>query len=155
MKKTAKTSTSAGLIPLFVADVYQLAGAFRRWGEGIAAEVGQTQVRWQLLSAASVGGRTVAQLARRLGLARQSVQRTADQLVQDGLAEYRENIDHRRSPHLQLTPAGQQTLEDLIQAARRHHLALAQEMREEDLQIARNVVRDLWDSLEEKLPQPE
>ena len=38
---------------LLVADVYEAAGVLRKSGEAVAATEGQTQARWQLLSAVS------------------------------------------------------------------------------------------------------
>ncbi|MGH6990613.1 MAG: MarR family winged helix-turn-helix transcriptional regulator, partial [Stellaceae bacterium] len=94
------------LMPTIIADTYELAGAFRARGEAIAAAIGQSQARWQVLSAASGEPLTVPQIARRLGVTRQAVQRIADLLVADGLARYVANPDHKASLHLILTDAG-------------------------------------------------
>ncbi|MER6971714.1 MarR family transcriptional regulator [Nocardioides sp. NPDC000445] len=67
----------------------------------------------------AVGDRaTVPDIARKLGLQRQSVQRVADELVRDGLARYEENPRHRRSPLLAATAAGKVTLATIQDA---HH----------------------------------
>ena len=50
--------------------------------------------------------RTVAGIARRMGMTRQGVQRVADLLVERGLAEYRPNPAHRRAKLLACTEAG-------------------------------------------------
>jgi hypothetical protein len=63
-----------------VAAVYELAGILRRDGEQTARSAGQTQARWQVMRTAATGPFSVAMIARRLGLARQSVQRVADEL---------------------------------------------------------------------------
>ena len=133
----------APLVPLIVADVYQLAGAFRAVGERIARSAGQTQARWQLLSAASAGIKTVPQIARRLGYARQSVQRTADLLVESGLAEFAANPDHQRSPYLELTTQGRDVLKRLSAAAKKTHAQLAEHSRGADLRTALRVLREL------------
>ncbi|GHO98208.1 hypothetical protein KSF_082560 [Reticulibacter mediterranei] len=49
---------------------------------------------------------TVAQIARDMGHARQSVQRVADVLAKEGLVVYQDNPANRRSPLLELTPHG-------------------------------------------------
>jgi DNA-binding MarR family transcriptional regulator len=103
---------------LLVADVYELAGALRRRGEHLAGQVGQTQARWQLLSVVSDEARSVPQAARRLGVSRQAVQRLADELDADGLVRYVTNPQHRRSPLLELTAIGRQTLDGITAAAR-------------------------------------
>ena len=48
----------------------------------------------------------VAGIAREMGLARQSVQRVADILVERGLARYRDNPAHRRAKLLAPTSEG-------------------------------------------------
>ncbi|MGH9465856.1 MAG: MarR family winged helix-turn-helix transcriptional regulator [Terriglobales bacterium] len=120
--RNTPASHPSDLLPLVVADVYELTGALRQHGERLAARVGQTQARWQLLRAASAEpARSVAQLARRLGTARQGVQRLADVLVREGAAVYRANPDHRRSPLLVPTPAGERALAQITAAAQRFH----------------------------------
>jgi len=97
----------SALLPLIVADVYELAGRFRAEGESIAATVRQTQARWQVMSAASAEPLSVPRIARVLGVTRQNVQRIADLLVEEGSAQYQDNPDHRASPHLILArPTG-------------------------------------------------
>jgi len=118
----------SALLPLIVADVYELAGRFRAEGESIAATVRQTQARWQVMSAASAASLTVAQIARRLGVTRQNVQRIADLLVNEGWATYEPNPDHRGSPHLVLTKRGQTALVQLSKAAARSHTKLARRL---------------------------
>jgi DNA-binding MarR family transcriptional regulator len=108
-----------------VADVYELAGALRRDGEAIAKLAGQTQARWQVMSVASGGRLSVAMIARRLGLARQSVQRVADEIVAKDLASFEPNPDHQRSPLLILTDDGQKVLDTINDRARERHLQLA------------------------------
>src|SRR5689334_15685913 len=105
------------LLPLIVADVFELAGRFRDNGEDIARTVGQTQARWQVMSAASAERKTVAQIARRLGVTRQNVRRIADLLVEEDWASFEDNPDHRASPHLVLNKRGRAALERLTQAA--------------------------------------
>ncbi len=139
--------TSAELIPLLVADVYELAGAFRRSGERIARTLGRTQSQWQVLSAASSGSKTVPQIARRLGYSRQSVQRTADQLVTERLAVYNPNPDHKRSPYLELTDAGQRVLKHLTVAAAASHRALGRKVGPDDAETAVQVLRTLCAAL--------
>ncbi|CAN5704457.1 MarR family winged helix-turn-helix transcriptional regulator [soil metagenome] len=109
-------------VALLVADVYELAGILRRLGEALAATEGQTQARWQLLSAISADGMTVPRAARRLGITRQAVQRASNELVSDGLAEFQENPDHRTSPLLSPTVDGRRVLSAINRrAATAHH----------------------------------
>jgi len=116
------------LLPLIVADVYELAGRFRSNGEDIADKLGQTQARWQVMSAASAEAKTVPQIARRLGVTRQNVQRIAHLLVAENWASFEVNPDHRSSPYLVLNKRGCAVLEQLTRAAEGYHARLAREL---------------------------
>lgn len=52
------------------------------------------------------GPLTVPQVARRLGLKRQSVQKIANRLVSEGWSVFQENRDHKKSQLLKLTAQG-------------------------------------------------
>ncbi|MCJ1676392.1 MarR family winged helix-turn-helix transcriptional regulator [Streptomyces sp. APSN-46.1] len=130
-------------LALLVADVFEAAGALRRAGEALAAAEGQTQARWQLMSVVSEGALPVARAARRLGVARQGVQRIANELVHDGLAEYRDNPDHRTSPLLALTDAGRQALDAITAGAAAAHQAMGEGIAEDDLAAVRALLRRL------------
>jgi DNA-binding MarR family transcriptional regulator len=140
-------SDAARRFAALVADVYELAGELAACGERIARHAGQSGARWKVLSAASVGGQTVPQLARRLGLARQSVQRVCDALEDEGLVEYRDNPDHRRSARVDLTSRGTQTLSKLSAAAAEWENPLARRMDRAELERARALVRPILGQL--------
>lgn len=142
----AQTSAKA-LVPIIVADIYEIAGRFRDHGEAIARTVGQTQARWQVLSAASGRPHTVAQIARVLGVTRQNVQRISDLLVEEGAAEYRDNPDHRGSPHVILTRHGHTALEAITKAAAGYHARLARKLSPSDVVSLQRGLRRLLDAL--------
>jgi DNA-binding MarR family transcriptional regulator len=123
-----------------VADVYELAGVLRRDGEQVAKLAGQTQARWQVMSVASAGRFSVAMIARRLGITRQSVQRVADEIVTERLASFEPNPDHQRSPLLILTPDGQQTLDTINHTSREHHLQQAAALGEDGITELRRLL---------------
>lgn len=122
---TKEVNAGAREAALLVADVYELAGLLRQAGEEIAAGQDQTQARWQLLSVVSGPPLSVPRAARRLGISRQAVQRVANDLVADGLAEFTANPDHRTSPLLALTDAGEGALAEITGAASRFNRDLA------------------------------
>jgi DNA-binding MarR family transcriptional regulator len=128
---------------MLVADVYELAGALRRHGEHLAGRVGQTQARWQLLSVVSDEARSVPQAARRLGVSRQAVQRLADELDADGLVTYVTNPQHRRSPLLELTAAGRQTLDGITAAAREWQAIVTRGLKATTIEQTRRNVRTI------------
>jgi DNA-binding MarR family transcriptional regulator len=146
-------SPAAQRFALLVADAYELAGELERCGETLAKSVGQSGARWKVLSAGSVGGQTVAQLARRLGLARQSVQRVADALEDDGLLRYETNPDHERSPRIALTAAGEEALGRLSAAAARWEDPLAARLGRTELEQARDFIKALVQLVRQHPPQ--
>ena len=137
------TESADALLPLLIADLFEAAGAARRRGEAIAAADGQTQARWQLLSVISEGDWTVAHAARRLGITRQAVQRTADELLRLGLAETETNPNHQRSPLIRPTDEGRTALAAMNQRARRWHAELTADLDPRDVEAARRVLRAL------------
>jgi DNA-binding MarR family transcriptional regulator len=86
---------------------FRLNGMFLQAAETLAKPAGLTAAWWQVLGAVVRGPKTVAGVAREMGLARQSVQRVADLLVTHGLAEYRPNPAHARAKLLVTTDTGQ------------------------------------------------
>jgi DNA-binding MarR family transcriptional regulator len=136
------------LVPRVIADIYELAGRLRRNAEALAQPLGQSQARWQVLSAASADRVTVPQLARRLGVARQNVQRVADILVADGQAVFEPNPDHKTSPHLLLTGAGRATLRQLTRNARAYYRELARSLSDSELLALSTSLRTFRTALE-------
>jgi DNA-binding MarR family transcriptional regulator len=147
-------TANASLLPLIVAAVYELAGRFRDNGEVIAGTAGQTQARWQVMSAASAGPRTVPQVARRLGVSRQSVQRVADLLVAEGWATFAANPDHRGSPHLVLSKRGGVALARLAKAADAYHAELARRLVGTDVKAVHRGLRRLLDAAANSTNRP-
>jgi DNA-binding MarR family transcriptional regulator len=121
----------------------------RDCGEAIAKTVGQTQARWQVMSAASATPHSVPQIARVLGVTRQNVQRIADLLVAEGSALYQDNPDHRASPHLVLTRRGRASLEALTKAAGGYHARLARKLSPADVGSIQRGLRRLLEALAE------
>jgi DNA-binding MarR family transcriptional regulator len=130
-------------IALLVADIYEAAGALRRLGETLAAAEGQTQARWQLLSVVSERQLTVPQVARRLGISRQAVQRVADAAVEHGLASFQPNPEHRGSPLIGLTPSGRDVLQNINERARQFHSHPDLLLSDSDVETARRVLHSL------------
>lgn len=107
-----------------MSELHETAAAVRARGEAVARSAGQTQARWQALFTLDRGPMTVPDLARRLGLTRQSVQRVVDLLVGDDLVATVPNPSHRRSSLFELTADGTRALGRINVAARRWHGAV-------------------------------
>ncbi len=110
---------------------FRLNGQFLALAEELARPAGLTAAWWQVLGAVLSKPLTVAGIAREMGLARQSVQRVADILVERGLAEYRDNPAHRRAKLFAPTSAGRAAISRIgpahAAAARRLTAVLGEE----------------------------
>lgn len=94
----------------FALSIFKLNGLIVWAGEGITQPIGQSSARWQVLGRVALEAQTVAQLARDIGHARQSVQRVADVLAQEGLVVYTDHPTDRRTKLVELTPQGMEVL---------------------------------------------
>ncbi|KAB1654529.1 MarR family transcriptional regulator [Pseudoclavibacter chungangensis] len=103
-----------------VLPAFELGGEFLAAAERITAGHELTPALWQVLGAVLDEPLPVAEIARRvgLGLARQSVQRSANLLVERGWARWSDNPRHRRAKLLAPTDAGLAALHDF--RARQH-----------------------------------
>ena len=147
-------AAASSLVPLIVADIYELAGRLRENGETIARKVGQTQARWQVMSVASGQPRTVAQIARRLGVTRQNVQRIADDLVGEGWAGFEPNPDHSSSPFLVLNRRGRTALAEITRAAKAHHATMAAKLTAAELRSIQRGLKRLLQVTAESTHKP-
>jgi len=120
--------------------VIKLDAHFTRAGDAIAATGNQTLARWLVLGMVADEPATVVQVARRLGLTRQSVQRVANLLEADGLTECLDNPLHQRSKLVRLTSRGRRTLRTIQGAQRIWADKVGAEIGEADLAHARRVV---------------
>jgi DNA-binding MarR family transcriptional regulator len=123
-----------------ITQVVRLIRDFTAAGEALARPAGQTLARWLVLEAVQDAPATVAQIARTLHLARQSVQRVADLLVREGFAAYEENPAHRRAKLVRLTPPGRTALHTIQAGQRAWADALGSEIGEADLRRASEVL---------------
>lgn len=92
----AETAAGAELTELILG-VFRLNATLLDAAETMASAGGLTAARWQVLGGVLDQPRPVAAIARRMGLTRQSVQRLANALVDDGFAEWHDNPDHQRA----------------------------------------------------------
>ncbi len=129
-------------------------GLFLAAGDLLAAGQGLTSARWQVLGAVALDGRplTVPQIARRMGLTRQSVQASVNRLLSDGLVETDENPDHRRSPLIRLTELGAARYAGLQRRQVRWINELAAGLKVSELTTAARVLEELCNRLNTSPP---
>jgi len=123
-----------------VVQIFRLNGLLLAAGDSLAEPTGQTSARWRVLAAVEDSPRPVAEIARMWGLARQSVQRLADELVKDGLATYSENPNHRRAQLFAPTPAGRAALHMMQSAQHSWANELGAALGETDLRQANEIL---------------
>ncbi len=147
--RRASPERPAEALRQLILNVFRLNGALLRHGAALTAPHGQTQARWQVLGAVAEATRTVPQIARRMGMSRQSVQRVADLLEHDGLLRFRPNPDHARSPLLRLTREGETLAQTLADDGARWCASIAGGIAARDLERAVDVVRQVIERLDE------
>jgi DNA-binding MarR family transcriptional regulator len=130
--------------------VFRLNGLLLEAGDRMTKPVGQTSARWQVMGCVDDKARSVAEVARIMGLARQSVQRIADLLVKDGLAVYEANPEHKRAKLLKLNAKGLKTLRTIERAQRSWANKLGKELGKRDLGKVNEVLEHLRELLESK-----
>lgn len=110
MPKPGEQRSSAGEAATdVILATFRTNGLLLASGDLLAGEEGLTSARWQVLGAIVLAERplTVPQIARRMGLTRQSVHATVGRLVAQGILELVPNADHQRSQLVRLTPLGE------------------------------------------------
>ena len=111
---TIRTANGDALTRLIL-EIFRINGELLGAGNTLTSPFGLTCARWQMLGAIDEEGRslTVSQIARRMGLARQGVQRLAKDLEKLGLIRASPNIDHKRAPLFSLSEEGKKTMEKI------------------------------------------
>jgi DNA-binding MarR family transcriptional regulator len=99
---------------------FRLNGRLLAVGEELAASAGLTASLWLVLGSVLEAPRTVADIARDIGVTRQSAQRTANLLVERGLAEFSPNPAHRRANLLEPTREGRDAIRRIAPAHGRY-----------------------------------
>lgn len=148
-------SPAALSLSSLVLPVSELQAEFLYAAEAVAERHGLTPARWQVLGAAIAQPQSVADIARGLGLARQSVQRVADDVVELGWGGWETNPKHARAKLLVPTQAGR----EISAATNRDQLdwadAVGARLDPHDVAALRGLLdrvtqvsRDYWDELD-------
>ena len=145
-----KRSPGADALTDLILEIFRVNGDLLAVGDRLTREFGQTSGRWQVLGAIRNRPDSVAGIARDMGLARQSVQRTADLLELHGLIEYTPNPAHRRAKLVRLTPHGREVLAAISarQVSWTNRLVAAMGSDEAEIREALDVLRKLRTELE-------
>lgn len=121
---------------------FALNGLFLAVAEQLAAPVGLTATRWQVLGAVLKEPLTQAEIARRMGITRQSVRRTSLQLVEEGMLHFTSNPSHRKAMLLELTEKGYAAVNKI----KPQHAAFAKQLEE---RLGKNQMPKILDAMAE------
>ncbi|MBB99716.1 MAG: MarR family transcriptional regulator [Rhodobacteraceae bacterium] len=138
-------SPQSRLLTQVILETFRLNGGLLSAGDALVGDLGLTSARWQVLGAVALEGRplSVAQIARRMGLSRQAVQRVVNDLGAAGLVALQDNPDHKRARLVVMTGAGEAAY---AEADRRQIVwakGLAEGLGEEALSACLDVLRRL------------
>jgi DNA-binding MarR family transcriptional regulator len=97
------------------------------------------------------GPLTVSGIARRMGLTRQSVQRTANCLVRDSFAQAAANPDHQTAKLYRLTPMGQGVMAEVGRRQEAWAQRLSHGLAAQSLEDAGQLLQTLCSRLENEL----
>jgi DNA-binding MarR family transcriptional regulator len=133
-----------------ILSIFRANGLLVASGDLLSADEGLTSARWQVLGAIALAERplTVPQIARRMGLTRQSVHATVKRLVEEGLVELAPNADHRRSQLVRLTGIGERRYAAIDRRQVAWVNRLADGIARSDLETAARVLTELCAGLE-------
>lgn len=118
-------------------------------GDELAKDVGLTSTRWQVLGTLILTGKpvTVATIAQRMGLTRQSVQRTADGLTNLKFTRYIDNPNHLRWNLVQPTAAGFKVHKKLEKRRLKWAREIVEDVSQKELNTALRVIRQLKNTI--------
>jgi len=146
---TVKVRTDAGAaFSDLVVRVFRLDGLLTAAGDALAEPTGQTTARWRVLAAIEREAMSVSAVAHAWSLARQSVQRVADLLEEEGLVAYEDNPAHRRAKLMRLTPKGRAALRRIQAAQRAWANDLGAAVGEDELRTASRTLERVIERLE-------
>jgi DNA-binding MarR family transcriptional regulator len=115
-RSSSAYSASGKVFTELVLEVFRFNGRLVFEGDRMTKALGLSTARWQTLGAIALAESplTVAEIARNMGLQRQSVQRTVDVLVNAGMVATQENPNHQRARHVLFTRKGRAAYAEAI-----------------------------------------
>ena len=156
MKQDPPHSPAGAAATALILETFRFHGALILAGDALTADLGLTSARWQVIGAIALAREPlpVAQIARNMGRARQSVQRVANELVAGGLLAFAANPNHRRAKLVRLTDAGRTAYRATVARQVPWANDLAADLAPDAIEAALRVVRAMRQRLEETDPPP-
>jgi DNA-binding MarR family transcriptional regulator len=145
-----RSATTGGSVTELILEVFRLNGRLLAAGDRLTKGTGLTSARWQVIGAIALAGglQPVANLARNMGLTRQAVQRTVNELETEGFVTFAANPHHQRARLVVLTKKGRAAYDAATARQVPWARRLAQRLRPSDAAAAIQVLRSLSATLE-------
>jgi DNA-binding MarR family transcriptional regulator len=137
-----------------VIDVFRLNGALLASGDSLVADLGLSSARWQVLGAIAFSPipLPVAHLARNMGLTRQAVQRSVDEMRNDGLVRLDPNPHHKRAMLVAMTERGRNAYRAAMERQGGWADVLAAGLSPKGVEAASTLLRELRRRLDPSIP---
>jgi DNA-binding MarR family transcriptional regulator len=134
---------AGGAFTELILETFRFNGRLLTAGDSLTRPFKLSSARWQVLGAIVEKPLSVAQIARSMGVARQSVQRLADNLEKTGIVEYAPNPDHGRAKLVRPTDEGYRVVKALTQRQVRWANEIASSARSGEIASALSLMRKL------------
>jgi DNA-binding MarR family transcriptional regulator len=112
-------------------------------------ELNLSNALWQVLFVIGSAPLSMAQIARNLGLTRQSVRRSTNLLKERGLVDFKDNPDHMRAMLVTMTEQGRSVLERAKRIQIRWANLITQDLDLDELMTALRVIKTICGRLED------
>lgn len=136
----------------FALSVFRLNGEFLDLASHLCEPAGLTATQWQVLGAVLNKPQSIADIARIMGITRQSVQRTANGIVRDGLANFEPNPSHKRSKLLRPTAEGIAAVKRINPTHRAYAKRLGKALGAEGMQEIADSLEQLTAAIQSTVP---
>lgn len=146
MTKARLSPAGVALTALFL-KLFRVNGLLLTAGDRLTSDRELTSARWQVMSVLADGPLTVSQIARNMGLKRQSVQRLVNVLSRQALLVLIDNPNHRRARLVQLTGMGRSHYEEISQIQAQWVNDISEGLDVDDLTLAFEQLRGIEERL--------
>ena len=144
---------AAEAVTALILATFRLNGRLLGAGDQLTRDLGLSSARWQVLGALREGPLPVAQIARNMGLTRQSVQRIVDVLAAQGVLTFADNPYHLRAKLVCLSEHGEHLLQEVSRRQVRWVNRLAADLAPDAVQAAVRLLETLTQRLDESVDE--
>ena len=145
-----KHSEGGKAFEALIFEIFRTYNRLNAVGDTLSEEFGLSSARWRVLGSACREPKTTSAIARERGLTRQSVQEIVNSLINDGLAELKENANHKRAKLVAPTDVGRAAIRRVNEKSVDWQNHIADAATVSDIQITIRTLVRLRSRLEQK-----